>query len=275
MAKARQFREFLPAILAHPPQGDVATVIGGQAINYWCEQAHKKNPELQAYYPFTSEDLDVVARKREQTLAIAKETGLKLVEVEQGYAGTDRAALVDTRGKKPETVIQVLGGMYGVSDKELERDTADVLIRDEHGKERGAKIANRTSLIKGKIALALAPDGVRNAGDKEHDRFHLKLLILCMAVATREFMDDIGKAHKERDVIKALKALLKVIRSEDADKVSAIDPSIEWKRAIAREILEVGKGIHPQLYRYVSGEVLPWITQKTLGSKRAPAQHRV
>ena len=269
MAKARQFKEFLPAILAHPPKGEVTTVIGGQAVNYWCEQAHKKNPELASYRPFTSGDLDVVARERAQTLAIAKATGLKLVEVEQGYAGTDRAALVDTSGEKPETVIQVLGGMYGVTDRDLERDTAEVVIRDKHGKERIAKIANRTALIKGKIALALAPDGVRNAIDKEHDRFHLKLLILCMAVATRDLMEGIGKVHDERAVIKSLKALLKVICSNEAKRVSAIDPSVVWKRAIAPEILRVNSAHHPKLFHYVASEILPWIhPQKSARHKK-------
>ncbi|MCE0499247.1 MAG: hypothetical protein LV481_15010 [Methylacidiphilales bacterium] len=259
MAKARQFKEFLPAIFAHPPKGEVATVIGGQAVNYWCEQACRKNPELASYRPFTSEDLDVVARQRAQTLAIARATGLKLVEVEQGYAGTDRAALVDTSGERPETVIQVLSGMYGVTDRDLERDTAEVLIRDKQGKERMAKIANRTALIKGKIALALAPDGVRNAADKEHDRFHLKLLILCMAVATRDLMEAVGKEQEERAVIKSLKALLKVIRGNDAERISAIDPSVVWKRAIAPEILRINSSRLPKLYHYVASELLPWI----------------
>jgi len=259
MAKARQFKEFLPAILVHPPKGEVVTVIGGQAVNYWCEQAHKKNPELSSYYPFTSEDLDVVARQRAQTLAIAKATGLKLVEVEQGYAGTDRAALVDATGN---TVIQVLGGMYGVTDRDLDKDTAEVQIRDKEGKERVAKIANRTALIKGKIALALAPDGVRNAADREHDRFHLKLLILCMAVATRDLLESIGNGHDEREVINSLKALLKVIRSGDAEKVFAIDPSVIWKRAIAPEILAPDRDRYPRLFRYVESEVLPWIKPK-------------
>lgn len=268
MAKARQFKfsEFLPAILVHPPKGEVVTVIGGQAINYWCEQAYKTNPALSSYYPFTSEDLDVVARQKAQTLAIAKATGLKLVGVDLAYAGADRAALVDDKG---HTIIQVLGGMYGVTDPELDKDTAEVLIRDKEGKERTAKIANRTALIKGKIALALAPSGMRTTADKEHDRFHLKLLILCMAVATRDLMKAIGKEHNERVVIKSLKALFKVIRSKAAEKVSAIDPSITWHRAIAPEILKADKAHYPQLSRYVANEILPWIDPKeSSGYKR-------
>jgi len=261
MAKAREFKEFLPAILVHPPKGEVVTVIGGQAVNYWCEQAHKKNPELASYYPFTSEDLDVVARQRAQTLAIAKATGLKLVEMDQGYAGTDRAVFVDSDG---ETVIQVLGGMYGVTDRDLERDTAQVQIRDTTGKKHVAKIANRTALIKGKIALALAPDGVRSPEDKEHDRFHLKLLILCMAVATRELLEAIdGKGHTERTVIKSLKALLEVICGGKAQVVSAIDSFVDWKRAIAPEVLSADKVFYPRLFRFVENEILPWINDSS------------
>jgi hypothetical protein len=258
MAKARQFNEFIPAIIARPPKGDVATVIGGQAINFWCEQAYKKDSSLAAHYPFTSADLDVVAKQRAQTLAIVKATGLKLVEAGQGYASTDRAALV-TKGEKPETIIQVLGGMYGVSDKELEQDTAKVSIPDDSGKTRMAKIANRTVLIKGKIALALAPDGVRTSADKEHDRFHLRLLILCMAIASRELFEGIGTAHDERAVIKSLKALLKVIASKDAAKVAVIDPAIVWHRAIAPEILSADRQRYPQLAHYAAGEILSWL----------------
>lgn len=256
MAKARQFSDYIQAITARPPNGDVATVIGGQAINFWCEQAYRKDSTLATHYPFTSADLDVVARDRAQSIAIAKATGLKLVEAGQGYAGTDRAALVDTSGDKPETVIQVLGGMYGVTNKELDRDTARVSISDQQGKTHTAKIANHTVLIKGKIALALAPDGMRSPPDKEHDRSHLKLLILCMAITTRELLEGIGTAHDERTVIKSLKALLKVIGSKDAAKVAALDPSIVWQRAIASEILTVDTVRYPQLARYVASEVL-------------------
>ena len=252
---AREFKEFLPAILVHPPEGEGVTVIGGQAVNFWCEQALKKSPELAAYYPFTSEDLDVVARQRAQTLAIARATALKLVEVPQGYAGPDRAALVDDEGR---TVIQILGGMYGVSDADLASHTAEVELADEHGEKHVARIANPTALIKGKIALALAPDGVRTPEDRDHDRFHLKLLILCVRVATRELLDGIGRGLDERDAINSLKILLGVICSKDAKTVSADDPSLDWRRAIAPEILSVERRSYPRLWNYVAHEILPW-----------------
>ncbi|NJK92802.1 MAG: hypothetical protein HC904_13855 [Blastochloris sp.] len=255
MAKARQFKEFLPAILSKPPGGTPATVIGGQAVNYWCELAQNKNPELATQKPFTSFDLDLVAHERSQTLAIAHATGLKLIEVGQAYSGSDRAALVDPKTK--DTLIQILGSMYGVSDKVLGSNTADVVIEDSQGVEHPAKIANRTVLIVGKIALALAPDNVRKPEDKEHDRHHLRLLILCMATATRELTEGIGKDHDERFVIKSLKALLKVIRSKDAVKVSSLDQNILWQNAIAPEILRVDASRYPSLAKFVSREIAP------------------
>jgi hypothetical protein len=253
MAKARQFKEFLPVIISHPPTGSAPIVIGGQAVNYWCEQAQGKNKALAAYQPFTSHDLDLVAHDPAQTSAIAKASGLKLVKAGPHYSGADLAALVDP--KTQETLIQILSGMYGVGDEELCRNTADIAIEDSKGKEHKARIANRTALLKGKIALALAPDGMRSPADKEHDRFHLRLLILCLAVAGGELMDGIGKVHDERTVIKSLKALLKVIRSKDALKVSAMDPSIIWRNAISPRILKANPSRHPKLAKYVATEI--------------------
>lgn len=258
MPEARQFSDFLRAVVAQPPGRDPATVIGGQAVNFWCEQAQSSEPELAKHQPFTSRDLDMVAQNKEQTLAIAEATGLTLIEQSQAYAGTDRAALVDP--KTNETLIQILSGMFGVSDKELEDNTVDVSIFDSSGKEYRARLANQTSLLQAKISLALAPDGMRSPEDKEHDRFHLKLLIMCIAVAGKNLVEGIGKIHDERHVINSLKELLKVVCSKEAVKVAAIDSEIVWKNAIADEILKTNPAQFPKLARYVSKEIIPWVT---------------
>jgi hypothetical protein len=256
MARARQFREFLPAIISHPPKGNPPIVIGGQAVNYWCEQAQGKNKALAAHQPFTSHDLDLVAHEPAQTLAIAKASGLKLIKAEPDYSGTDLAALIDPQTQ--ETLIQVLGGMYGIGDGELCRNTADIAIVDGKGKEHKARIANRTALLKGKIALALAPDGMRSPADKEHDRFHVRLLIMCLATAGGELMDGIGTLHDERAVINFLKALIKVIQSKEAAKVSFIDPGIIWCDAISPKILKADPSRYPKLAKYVSTKIASW-----------------
>lgn len=258
MPEARQFSDFLRAVVAQPPGKDPATVIGGQAVNFWCEQAQASEPELAKHQPFTSRDLDMVAQNKAQTLAIAKATGLKLIEQSQAYSGTDRAALIDTTTNEP--LIQILGGMFGVSNKELDDNTVDVAIFDSNGHEYRARLANQTSLLKGKIALALAPDGMRSPEDKEHDRFHLKLLIMCIAVAGKNLIEGIGKTHDERFVINSLKALQKVIGSKEAARVAAIDSEILWKNAIADAIVKTDSARFPKLARYVSKEIVPWTT---------------
>lgn len=37
-----------------------STLIGGQALNYWCHQLLKDNPQLEAFAPFASKDVDVI-----------------------------------------------------------------------------------------------------------------------------------------------------------------------------------------------------------------------
>ena len=124
--------------------------------------------------------------------------------------------------------------------------------------------------------MALAPDGMRSPEDKKHDRFHLKLSILCIAVATWELLEAIdGKGRTEWTVIKSLKALLEVICGDKAQKVSAIDSSVDWKRAIAPEVLSADKVRYPRLFRFVENEILPWIKLCTRLSNPICFNHRL
>jgi len=269
MRKDLEFKDILRAVTT-PPGSDPATVIGGQAVNYWCDLVSAESPELAKYRPFTSIDLDVVAQRKEQTFAIATALKLKVVEAEQSYASTDRAALVDGN----RTVVQVLGGMYGVSDSELKKQTADVSFEID-GEERHAKVANRIALIKGKLALVLAPDGVRSPENKEHDLHHLRLLIICASFGTRDLIAN--PQLTERFKIESLKQLLKVIKSKAANEVSSLHSSIDFKKAIFPTIAKLDAKKFPKLRAYVDNEILPWLTGKASkfkmiqsAKKRAP-----
>jgi hypothetical protein len=253
----KEFKDFKRAIIAKPVDGYPCITIGGQAVNFWAEQSEDLVPVITVFRPYASRDLDLVAHQKNQLEALKQAIALKCTEVAQGYGGLDRAAFLTPSG---ETVIQVLGGMYSIPDEELVEHTRTVILGDDDGQQYTARIADMPVLLKDKINLSLASDSIRNPSDRENDRRHLKMLILCVQGRLRSFYRQLQNGEKvERDLIRQLKEYREILFSKNAQIVSQVDTDVVWKRAIPDELLALDPVHFPKTHRYLANEILPLI----------------
>jgi hypothetical protein len=263
MERNKAFKDFRKAITARPRDGLPCITIGGQAVNFWAEQSEGLVPVLTTFRPYTSRDLDLVAHQKNQLEAIKAVVPLKCTEVEQAYGGLDRAAFQEENG---ETVIQVLSGMYSISDPDLLKHTRTVILADEVGQQYDARIADLPVLLKDKIELSLASESIRNPSDKENDRRHLKMLIMCVQGRLRNLYVALLKGEKtERDLINPLKEYREILFTERAQSVSQLDPGIVWTQAIPEEFLTLDLASFPKLHRYFTNEILPILGEASPG----------
>lgn len=251
--RKKKIGDYLAAISAKPPNGDPCITIGGQAVNFWCEQNSGLVPVLNQFRPFTSKDLDMVAHAKEQVQAIAKATKLKLVEAPGGY-GPDLAAFVNT---DQETVIQILSGMYGVDDRKLVSQTRRVELEDRERHKYVARVADIQALLKGKICNAISPDSMRSPEDKKQDRRHIQMLILCEQGRLKQLLQECeSKPENERAIIKELKGYLQIATGSEAERVVKLDKNIRWQMAIPEEYLDAIP--YPKVARFIKNEIKPW-----------------
>lgn len=255
--RKKKLGDYLSAISAKPSRGEPCITIGGQAVNFWCEQNSGLVPVLNRYRPFTSKDLDMVAHAKDQVQAIAKATKLKLVEAPGGY-GPDLAAFVNT---DQQTVIQILSGMYGVDDRKLVSQTRRVELEDRECHKYVARVADIQVLLKGKICNVLSPGSMRSPEDKKQDRRHIQMLILCEQGRLRQLLQECAsKPENERVIIKELKSYLQIVTGEEARRVVKLDPKIHWQGALPKEYLETIS--YSKVARFIENEIKPWWREK-------------
>ena len=236
----KKFLDYLEAVLAAPPGGQPSVVIGGQAVNFWCEYTASANPELQEHRPFTSKDLDLVAESNRQILSVAEVSGLKVVEANDFYAGANRAALIDKEGN---TLIQFLTGVYGLQMSVFQQSVKQMVLEHPITQKRyQVRIIALQPLLKGKLRLAISSDNIRSPMDKRRDINHIKLLIACEKGVILRLLEQVKEqASTERDIIDELKSFVELSISEKnaIDSLHHKDISVSMYKAIPHKLFTV------------------------------------
>ncbi len=105
---------------------DHAFIIGGQALNLWAERYAGRLPDLVAYGPFTSKDLDYFGH-RDAAEKLADALGGKVLVPDPDDHTPNSAVVVATVDGR-EIEIDFLSDVIGVRPNALERDAVELIV---------------------------------------------------------------------------------------------------------------------------------------------------
>ena len=171
-------------------------VIGGQALNYWCDRYQANSPELNQYGPFASKDLDFqgsqdLARWSSEQLDGEYSPGF-------GSKGTRLNGVVRVFDENRELRLQVdfLQSPYGLNADETIKFSAKVEFSgklDTHTptKAIGARVMHPLHCLESRLHNVL---GLPDQYDNDHGLRQLKAAIVCL----RSFIEDISTLDQKR-----------------------------------------------------------------------------
>lgn len=169
-----------------------AVLIGGQALNLWCDVYQGRAPELADEGPFTSKDVDVQG-SRALVTACARALGGRYKVADDMHDGTNAGYLAVPLGEAV-VEINVLFGPFGVRADEAARtaipvDTGSATLR----------VLNPVLCMEGRIANVIGLKG----RDTEHDLRQARASIIC----AREFVVDVVKEQGARHALKLIERI--------------------------------------------------------------------
>jgi hypothetical protein len=165
--------------LALQSAGLEAVVVGGQAINLWAYQYYERLPELQAFLPFASEDLDFYGGKVEAI--ICSETLQGKVVLNKDFDPSPNAGVVIVNRFSRNLRIDFLASVYGLNDAEI-NETAITFIGQENLAGVQLKVLHPVLCLEGKLrSLRRLPQQGRQ------DLKHVQMSLIFL----REFLKDL------------------------------------------------------------------------------------
>ena len=169
--------QFKSVFKVRDSKGQPYILIGGQAVNFWATRYLSVEPEMAAWLPFTSADIDFKGTRRDAE-HIAQQLGLHKIL-------PPIMAITALAGAIPLTVdgapgnIEIVRLIPGVSDREAEEHAVE---REFEGET--IRVLDPISLLYAKARLALL------VSQKERrDVDHVKILIYCVRAFLREALD--------------------------------------------------------------------------------------
>lgn len=166
--------EFAGAFEIRNAEGKPHIIIGGQAVNYWADTYLSAEPELAAFLPFVSKDIDFIgglADVRAAARALGLPTTLPHPKMRTAFAG---AVVFRIGGEQAN--IEFVRNMPGVTATEINRWAVS---SERSGK--AIRIADPVSLLACKLHLALTVDQTNR-----RDTDHVRILVLCARAFLRE-----------------------------------------------------------------------------------------
>jgi hypothetical protein len=180
-----------------------AVVVGGQAVNLWAYQYSLTNPQLQAYLPFASEDLDFYGGRVEAMLC--KEILGGEVTLNQDFDPSPNAGVVIVNRDDRVLRIDFLASVFGLNDSEI-TGTAVPFIGQERLAGVGIKVLHPILCLEGKLrCLRGLPQGGRQ------DLKHVQMSLLCM----REMLKHLCSLEDNRPGLKMTERVMNSGLRED------------------------------------------------------------
>ena len=182
-------------------------MIGGQAVNYWAERYLGDEPELKAYLPFTSGDIDYQGN-REDVRHIAG-------QLEREAIFPDKVSMTSLAGTIPFRIggqpsnIEVVRQIPGVSSAAV-----DSLAVSAELAGRQIRVLDPISLLCNKVNLALTiPQKDRQ------DVAHAKMLVSCVRGFLRDALREVERGNlPAKGWLGAVNRLVKLVKSTHGRK---------------------------------------------------------
>lgn len=215
----------LPASIVYDLAGildlsDQAFIVGGQALNLWAERYHHV-PELAAYGPYTSKDIDYFGyREAAEKLANALGGELRIPDPDDQ---TPQTAIVHATVAGARIEIDFLDHVLGVDDEQLKRQAIQIImkVRLEEGiGELHVPIMHPLHCLQSRLAnvvtLGRHTELVRNQ-------------LEASAITLREFLSEQLNDNKTKHVTSVLQALYRYLTTDivgrKAHKIMKNDPA--------------------------------------------------
>ena len=195
-------------------------IIGGQAVNYWAETYLSSEPELAAFIPFVSKDIDFIGG-RDDVLKTARQLNLPARfphrKLMTAFAG---AALLKI--KDAPANIEFVRAVPGVSTTEVGKWA----VTSEHDGKL-IRIIDPISLLACKLILALTVDQ-----RQRRDTDHARILLLCVRAFLRETLRGVEAGElPARGWLGATDRLLKLAESKTGRR-AALKLKFSWPQAL-------------------------------------------
>ena len=217
--------QFLGAFEVHDDSGKPYVIIGGQAVNYWAETYLRSEPELAAFVPFVSKDIDFMGG-RNDVLKVARQLQLAVKfphkKLMTAFAGAALFKIGDIQAN-----IEFVRTVPGVSAGEV-RKWAVAAERDG----KSIRVIDPVSLLACKLDLALTVDQT-NRRDGEH----AQILLLCSRAFLREILHGVEAGElPARGWLAAAERLLKIAESK-IGKRSVDALLVQWHQVLPSEAI--------------------------------------
>lgn len=212
-----QFQGVLEALDA---AGNPYIIIGGQAVNYWAETYLHSEPELSAFIPFVSKDIDFLGG-RDDVLNVARHLNSAVKFPHKKLMTAFAGAVLFKVGQAPANV-EFIRNLPGVSNLEIKKWA---VLATRGGKR--VCVVDPISLLICKLNLALTVNQ-----ENRRDTDHARILLLCTRAFLRETLHGVESGGlPARGWLGAAERVLKIAESK-LGKNAAQKLSFQWPRVL-------------------------------------------
>ncbi|MFN3407825.1 MAG: hypothetical protein ACK45B_02415 [Limisphaerales bacterium] len=236
--------------------GQPFILIGGQAVNYWATRYLAVEPDLKAWQPFTSKDIDfqgTVADVRRAASLLGRPSRLPHKRMMTAFAGGVSWPVGDALSQ-----VEFVRTLPGVKPSEVERFAVTHLFG-----EQTIRVADPVSLLACKLHLALTVDQTNR-----RDADHVRILVLCSRAFLREtLLGAADGALPVRGWLGAAERVLKLAESKLGRRaVRALE--LDWNRALP--LVEIAASPLPPVVQFREKRLAQWRAKQLNRGKRKP-----
>lgn len=192
---------------------DRLMVTGGQALNLWAERYHHA-PELAAYAPYISKDVDFHAQFNDAAALAAKLGGYMLKPSSDGLQPWVEGIIVVPRPNGEDLRIDVLNNVLGTNPKDVLKSSVRVhLLSKQTGEKITVTLMHPFHVLQSRIANVL---GVANSDAPEDSS--RKRQAKAAPVILREYLREMSRLGQTDDVMGTLRQLGEWLRRDTNGK---------------------------------------------------------
>ncbi len=221
-------------------------LVGGQACDLWAELTEDREPELKAFRPYTSQDIDVCSLSAEDVKAAAKALDVEPTLGDAGSPDVVMGGMHVPLGAKETVLVQFLTGIFGVNPPRRVMDGAQPVRWEAQGLE--LLLAHPLQLLEGKLKMV-----GKRASKLQQDFKHLGML----ALVCRDFISQAVRDGEEREAIKLCKKILALARTREATQAAKLGVRIEG--AVPTSVFNPGSA--PTFEAFLERAVPGWLRE--------------
>jgi hypothetical protein len=146
-------------------------LVGGQAVNYWAYYYQEREPLINQYIPFSSEDIDFFGGRLEANITHQLLGGE--IKLNRNFDPSPNTGVLLVPFENRKLRIDFLSSVYGLNDSEI-LESAIISKKEGFFSDLNLKILNPILCLEGKLKSLV---GLPQQG--RQDLKHLQISVLC------------------------------------------------------------------------------------------------